>query len=57
MPSESTRAYLYRILTVALPVLVFYGVLAEQSVALWIALGGSVLGTGLASANTSTDAP
>lgn len=55
--SEKTRAYIYRISVAALPVLVAYGVLAENQVAMWLGLAGAVLGVGtnaLASANTST---
>lgn len=54
--SEQTRAWIYRILTAAVPLLITYGVVDEQAAPLWIALGGAVLGTGLASLNTSTKA-
>lgn len=52
--SEQTRGYIYRILTAVVPLLITYGVLDDHSAPLWIALGAAVLGTGLASANTST---
>lgn len=55
--SEPTRAWIYRVLTVAVPLLVTYGVVDDQVAPLWVALGAAVLGTGLASANTSTRGP
>jgi hypothetical protein len=54
MPSEQTRAWLYRILTAAVPLLIAYGAVEEQTATLWLALGGATLGLGLATANTST---
>lgn len=53
--SEATRAWIYRVLTAVVPLLIVYGVLDEQSAPLWVALGAAVLGTGMAAANTSTD--
>lgn len=57
--NEATRAYLYRILLAALPLLTAYGVVAEEMVPLIVALVAAVLGVGLAVGNTSTksDAP
>ena len=52
--SEPTRAWLYRILVAAVPLLIAYGALDESVAPLWVALAGSVLGLGLATANTST---
>lgn len=52
--SEQTRAWIYRVLTAVVPILIAYGVLDEQAAPLWVALGGAVLGTGLAAVNTST---
>lgn len=54
---EHVRAYIYRILVVALPLLIAYGVVDEQNAALWLALAGAVLSTGLAAVNTSTKPP
>lgn len=53
-PTEPTRAWLYRIVLAALPVLTAYGVISEQEVALYAALAAAVLSTGLAAANTTT---
>jgi hypothetical protein len=57
---ESTRAWVYRICTAAVPLLVSYGVIADNKAGLFLGLAGAVLGFGtnlLASVNTSTDAP
>lgn len=51
--SEQTRAWIYRVLTAVTPLLIVYGVIDEQTAPLWVALGAAVLGTGLASVNTS----
>lgn len=51
---EHVRAYIYRVLVAAQPVATFYGIVAEQAAALWIALAAAVLGLGLAAVNTST---
>lgn len=55
--SEPTRAWIYRVLTAAVPLAVAYGVVGEQDAALWLAVAAAVLGTGLAARNTSTDKP
>lgn len=52
--SEPTRAWLYRILVTVVPLLIAYGAIDESVAPLWVALAGSVLGLGLATANTST---
>lgn len=54
LKNETTRAYIYRVLVALVPILVFYGALDESQVAVWLGLASSVLGFGLASANTST---
>jgi hypothetical protein len=54
MPNETTRAWLYRCLVAAVPVLIVYGVLDEATAAVWIGLAAAVLGVGLAAVNTST---
>lgn len=57
--TESTRAYIYRIGVALMPILVGYGVLAENDVASWLGLLGAVLGMStnvLASVHTSTKA-
>lgn len=52
--NEATRAWIYRVLLAVVPILVFYGAIDESQVAVWLGLASSVLGFGLASANTST---
>lgn len=54
LTSERTRAYLYRVLLAAVPLLILSGAIDASSAALWVALGASVLGLGTATANTST---
>jgi hypothetical protein len=56
MPSERTRAWLYRVSVAALPLLVAYGVVNAEDAPLWLAAAGAVLNTALAAANTSTSA-
>jgi len=54
---QPVRAWLYRIGTAVVPLLVFYGVLAENAAALWVGLLGAVLGFGqsaMAAAHTPT---
>lgn len=56
--SEKQRAYLYRITTAAIALLVVYGVLDEGTAAEWAILAAAVLGVGegvVAAANTPTD--
>ena len=55
--SEATRAWIYRISTVLIPLLASYGLVEENKVAGIVALVAAVLNTGLASVNTSTKAP
>jgi hypothetical protein len=55
--SESTRAYIYRVLVVLVPVLGFYGLAQDGEAELWLTVASVVLGTTgglLATANTST---
>lgn len=54
--SEPTRAWIYRISLAVIPLLIAFGAVAEEDAPLWIALAGAVLNSGLATANTSTDA-
>lgn len=54
--SEATRAWIYRVATAALPLLVIYGIVDEQTAPLWLAAVGALLVPGLAAANTSTKA-
>jgi len=55
--NEPTRAWIYRVLTAAVPLAVAYGHVSEQEAALWLAVAAAVLGTGLAALNTSTATP
>lgn len=52
--TEKQRAYIYRALVAAAPIVAFYGIATETELALWLALAGTLLGNGLAVANTST---
>lgn len=54
---QTTRAWIYRISVALVPILVAYGLIAEDQASLWIGLAGAVLATGdlaLAAAHTST---
>lgn len=54
---QPVRAWLYRVGAAVVPLLVFYGVLAEDAAALWLGVLGAVLGFGqatLAAIHTST---
>lgn len=56
--SPKARLYVYGIAGAAAPLLVSYGIISEQDVALWLALAGSILATGgltVAAANVPTD--
>lgn len=52
--TPARRAWLYRLLTVVVPVLIAYGVVDGAQAALWVALAGAVLGTGTAALHTPT---
>ena len=57
---ERTRAYLYRIGTALIPLLIVYGVVSEAEAALWVGVLGAVLAAGegaLATKHTSTKRP
>lgn len=54
---ERTRAWIYRVLTAAVPLVIAYGIVDEQTAALWLGLVGAMLGTGLAAVNTSAGPP
>jgi hypothetical protein len=56
LKNEQTRAYIYRVLVAVVPILVAYGVVDSRQIAVWLGLASTVLGFGLASANTSTKA-
>lgn len=52
LADQKVRAYLYRVLLTAAPLLAVYGVVTDTQLALWVALGGAVLGNGVATYNT-----
>ncbi len=52
--SEVVRARVYRVLLALQPLVVAYGLASSERAALWVAVITAVLGTGLATANTST---
>jgi hypothetical protein len=51
-PTQATRAWIYRVATAAMPLLIAYGVVNEQDAALWIGAVAALLVPGLAAANT-----
>lgn len=53
---ESTRAWIYRILLALQPIVVAYGLATETEAVLWVGVASAILGSGLATLNTSTDA-
>lgn len=58
--SEAVRGYIYRILAAVGVVLVFYGVISQEELALWLGVAVTVLQTGgniLASFNTTIRPP
>jgi hypothetical protein len=52
--NEARRAYIYRVLLAAIPLLAGYGVIDDNKVALFVAFVTALFGTGLAVKNTST---
>lgn len=56
LKDEKTRAYIYRVLTAAVPLVAAYGIIDQRTAALWVSLAGAILGTSLAAYNTSTKA-
>ena len=57
LKDEVTRAYIYRVLTAAVPLVTAYGIIDQRTAALWVGVIGALLGIGLASMNTSTKGP
>ena len=51
--TAARRQRLYVVLTAAAPILVAYGVIDDQTVALWIAAAAAVLGTSTAALHTN----
>jgi hypothetical protein len=52
--SEAARAWIYRLLVVAIFALGVFGVITQEEAAAWIGTAGGLLGVVLATANTST---
>ncbi len=52
--NEATRAWIYRVLLALQPLIVAYGYATEEQTILWVGVASAVLGTGLATLNTST---
>lgn len=60
MIPQPVRAWLYRIGAALIPILVSYGLVAENTAALWLGLLGAILGSGeavLAAIHTPTRPP
>lgn len=53
---ENVRAWLYRIVVAAVPLLVAFDVIDPEHAGDWLAVAAAVLSSGLAAVNTSTDA-
>lgn len=51
---QSTRAYWYRVVTAAIPILTAYGLISDQRAPLFVGLAGALFTSGLAAVNTST---
>lgn len=57
MPNERTRAYIYRVVTAVIPLLIILGVVSNEVAGAVLGIAAAVLAvgsTGLASANTTT---
>lgn len=54
VPSPKVRAYIYRCLVAAGPVVLLYGLATAEEIAVWLGLGATILapGSALAAANT-----
>lgn len=59
VPSPKARAYVYTVMVAAGPVVMFYGLMSAEEVAVWLGLGGTVLSPAgaLALANTPKKGP
>ena len=57
LKNEQTRAYIYRVLTAAVPLVTAYGIIDQRTGVLIIGVISALLGIGLASMNTSTKGP
>lgn len=50
--NNAARAYIYGILVAAGAIALVYGLVTNEELVVWLALGGAILGNGLALANT-----
>lgn len=60
MMQEHVRAWIYRVLTALVPLLIFYGVISDTEASLWLGIAAAVLALGegaLASMYTTTRRP
>lgn len=48
------RAWIYRCSVAAVPLLAFYGLLADQAAGLWVGFAAALIGTGTAALHTPT---
>lgn len=55
--SPKGRKYLYRVLLASIAVAVGYGLLADDTAALWVTMVGALIGLPLADANVDTSEP
>lgn len=53
--TASRRAWLYRVLASATPLLVLYGVVSGEEAAAWLAAAGSIIGSSVAALHTPTE--
>lgn len=51
-PTQNVRAWIYRVATAVMPLLIAYGVVNEKDAALWIGAVTSLTVSGLAAVNT-----
>ena len=49
IPRPEIRRWIFRVVIAVGPIVVFYGLMTADEVALWIGLGGTILGTPAAS--------
>lgn len=52
MFTQATRAWIYRVTTAAMPLLIVYGVVTDETAPLWVGMAAAILGTGTAAAHT-----
>lgn len=54
--NEATRHRIYKISVAVIPILVVYGLIAENAAPVWLGLLNAVFNSALAAVNTSSDA-